>query len=92
MTVPMVDVEYWLEQALAAGLIGPRQRGVALKSARQIFFADRTPDRLTTSLSLVIGTDTLEALLASAGGAIPSLKSADAVQAVRLSASLGQAE
>ncbi len=60
MTVPMVDVEYWMEKASAAGLIRSRERALLLKAARKIFFADRTPDRLTASLRRAIGGDMLE--------------------------------
>src|ERR1700755_1895690 len=46
MTVPVVDVEYWMERTFAAGLIGRRERTRVLKAARNIFFAERTVDRL----------------------------------------------
>lgn len=88
MTVPMVDVEYWMEQASAAGLIVDKERARLLRVARNIFFADRTTDRLMSSLRRAIGGDTLDSLLAFSGGAIPSVKSLDALEAVRLSVSL----
>jgi TfuA protein len=88
MTVPMVDVEYWVEQASAAGLLVDKERARLLKAARSIFFADRTMDRLMSSLRRSSGVDTLDKLLAFSGGAIPSVKSLDAVEAVRLSTCL----
>lgn len=91
MTVPMVDVEWWFEQAFAARIISSRQRGIALRAARRLFFAERTPDRLMASLAHAIGSNALEALLASVGGTIPSVKSTDAALAIRLSASLAPA-
>jgi hypothetical protein len=90
MTVPMVDIEYWMERTSAAGLIGNRERALLLKAARNIFFADRTLDRLMGSLRRAIGGDTLEALLAFSGGTIPSVKTADAAEAIRLSVSLAE--
>jgi len=87
MTVPMVDLEYWMEMASAAGLIAGRERVSLLKAARRIFFADRTTDRLLEALRRAVGNDTLEALLAFFGGAIPSVKSIDAVAALRLATS-----
>jgi hypothetical protein len=90
MTVPMVDLEYWMEQASAAGLIRNKERTLLLKLARNIFFADRTPDRLMSELGRAIGGDTLDSLLAFSGGTIPSVKSIDATEAVRLSASLAE--
>jgi hypothetical protein len=88
ITVPMVDLEYWMEQASAAGLIGNKERAVLLKAARNIFFADRTLDRLMGALRRAIGGDTLDSLLAFSGGTIPNVKAVDAAEAVRLSTSL----
>src|SRR5260370_38988641 len=45
MTVPMVDIEYWMERTSAAGVIGIRGRALLRKAARKIFFADRTLGR-----------------------------------------------
>jgi hypothetical protein len=86
MTVPMVDVEYWMEGALAAGLIDRRGRTVVLKAARRLFFADRTTDRLMGSLRRAIGDRHLQSLLAFSGGNIPSIKSIDAEAAIRRAA------
>jgi TfuA protein len=90
MTVPMVDVEYWMEQASAAGVIGNRERARLLKVVRDIFFADRSPDRLMDAARRAIGGDTLDALLASSGGTIPNVKAVDAGQAIRLCVSLAE--
>jgi TfuA protein len=90
MTVPMVDVEYWMEQALAAGLIVDKERARLLKVARSIFFADRTIDRLMGSLRRSSGGDTLDKLLAFCGGTIPSVKSLDALEAVQLGICLAE--
>ena len=87
MTVPMVDLEYWMEQTSAAGLIRNRERAVLLKVARNIFFAERTLDRLMGTLRRAVG-DTLDSLLAFSGGTIPNVKSIDAAEAVRLSPAL----
>jgi len=88
MTVPMVDLEYWMQQAAAAGLIRSKEKALLLKLARGIFFADRTPDNLMGALRRAIAGDTLDALLAFSGGTIPSVKSADAAEAVRLGVSM----
>ena len=79
MTVPMVDLEYWMEQAQAAGLIEARERVLVLRTARDIFFADRTADRLISMLGRAIGRGRLDLLLAACGGVIPNVKSIDAV-------------
>ena len=88
MTVPIVDLEYWMELTSAAGLTSTRERALLLKTARNIFFAERTPDRLMDALRRAVGGDTLDALLAFSGGTIPNVKSIDAAEAVRLSTSL----
>ena len=90
MTVPMVDLEFWMEQTSAAGLIANKQSALLLKTARKIFFADRTLDRLMDSLRRAVGDHTLESLLAFSGGTIPNVKAMDAMQALRLSASLAE--
>ncbi len=88
MTVPMVDVEYWMECASAARLIGRRERLLLLKAARSIFFAERTLERLMEELRRAIDARLLLSLLGFVGGRIPSVKSLDAAEAIRLSASL----
>ncbi len=88
MTVPMVDLEFWMEGAAQAGLVARAERSRLLNAARRIFFADRTPDRLMSALRHAVGAGMVETLLAFSDGAIPSVKSRDAVEAVRFGASL----
>ncbi len=88
MTVPMVDVEYWMERTFVAGLIGRNERRLVLNTARKFFFAERTMDRLMDSLQRTIGDQLLQSLLAFSGGGIPSIKSIDAEAAVRFAASM----
>jgi hypothetical protein len=92
MTVPVVDVEYWMERTSAAGLIGRPERARVLKAARRIFFAERTMDRLMDALRGAIGDQLLQSLLAFCGGEIPSIKSLDAEEAVRHAVSLAVPE
>lgn len=89
MTVPVVDVEYWMERALAADLIGQKERTLVLKAARSIFFAERTEARLMESLRRAIGDQHLQSILEFSGGNIPSIKSRDAEEALRRAACLG---
>ncbi|MES5486032.1 TfuA-like protein [Bradyrhizobium sp. INPA03-11B] len=88
MTVPMVDLEFWMEGAARAGLASRKDGVRLLKAARSIFYADRTPDRLIDVLHHVAGAEMLAALLGFSGGAVPSVKSLDAVEAVCFGASL----
>lgn len=87
LTVPMVDVEYWVERGAEAGLIRGKEKTLLLKAARSIFFADRTADMLMEPLCRAIGSQTIESLLAFSGGTIPDVKRLDAIEAIRLSVS-----
>jgi hypothetical protein len=84
MTVPMVDVEYWVERALTAAMITREHRTRVLNAARKIFFADRTAKGLLDAMRRAVGEQVVGSLLAFSGGKIPSIKSLDAVEAVRL--------
>lgn len=88
ITVPIVDVVYWMEQAFGAGLIQAGDRALLIKAARSIFFAERSAERLMEALRRAIGGEALDALLAFSGGTIPSVKTVDAAKAIRLSVSL----
>ena len=90
ITVPIVDVVYWMEQAFGAGLIQAGERALLDKAARSIFFAERSAERLMEALRRAIGGDALDTLLAFSGGMIPSVKTLDAAEAVRLSVSLAR--
>lgn len=83
MTVPMVDVEYWMERTLAAGMVTRQQRTRILTAARKIFFADRTAKSLTDAMCRAVGEQVVGSLLAFSGDKIPSIKSLDAAEAVR---------
>lgn len=92
MTVPMVDVEYWMERTFAAGLIDGKGRRLVLSAARTIFFAERTAERLVDSMRKAVGDRIVRSLLAFSDGEIPSIKSLDAEEAVRLGGSLAVRE
>ena len=68
MTVPMVDLEYWMERTSAAGLIGGKEKSLLLKTARDIFFAERTVETLMDWLRQAIGADRLEVSSGIFGG------------------------
>lgn len=88
MSIPIVDVAYWMERTLAAGLIGRKERTVVLAAARKIFFAERTVERLMDSMRRAVGDNVVRSLLTFSGGRIPSIKSLDAQEAFRLGVSL----
>ncbi|CAN5427541.1 hypothetical protein BH10PSE6_BH10PSE6_03820 [soil metagenome] len=92
MTVPMVDVEYWMERTYAAGLIDRQERRRVLSAARNIFFAERTAENLMDSMRRAVGDQVVRSVLAFSDGEIPSIKSLDAEEAVRLGVSLAVRE
>jgi hypothetical protein len=83
LTVPLVNVRYWLDRVLAEGVIDDSTRRRVFRRARAIYFGDRTPARLLQELRQLLGAAALQSLLASAGGAIPDVKAEDARLALR---------
>jgi TfuA protein len=85
LTVPMVDIEYWLECLQTQGCISKVEISVILRTARRIFFAERTEVRLMHALEQMLGRQRLQDLLAATAGEIPDIKQLDAEQAVGFS-------
>lgn len=81
-TVPMVNVEYWLERLCAGGDVSRQERARAARRARKIFYADRTEKKLLAVLEETLGRTRLTTLLQKTAGRIPDIKSIDAEQAV----------
>jgi len=87
-SVPMVNIEYWTETLEAKGHLSRKERAVAVRAARRVFFADRTKARLMSALEQALGRDRLDSLLDLTGGEIPDIKAADAELAIRFAANL----
>ncbi len=81
-TVPMVNVEYWLEHLCADGAISRRERAAIARRARTIFYAERTETKLLAGLEQMLGHSRLTTLLQKTAGRITDIKSLDAEQAV----------
>jgi hypothetical protein len=88
LTVPMIDVRYWAEITSAAGLISGSDKVRLIKIAHDIFFADRTTERLMFALRKAFGGSAMESLLEFCDGSIPSIKTNDAKAAIRFAASV----
>jgi hypothetical protein len=86
MTIPMVDIAYWVECLGTAGLLNGRERGRLLRVARNIHFAERTIETLMTALCRAFDASRVDALIRSSDGSIPSIKTADAEAAIRFAA------
>lgn len=78
LTVPLVNVRRWLDDLTARRDIDAWTAGRLLVRARQVFYADRTEERLWGVWSQVIARSELERLLAITGGQITDVKGADA--------------
>jgi hypothetical protein len=78
VTVPLVNVRYWLEQLEAAGHVERRIAGRLFAAARRVFFADRTERRLRLELEKAVGQAESERLYGIFPGGITDIKAADA--------------
>jgi TfuA protein len=87
LTVPLVNVRYWLELLLAAGAIDAVTARRLLKGARQLFYADRSEERLLAKWNTILDTSQIHELLLSSQGRISDVKAADAERALALSGS-----
>ncbi|MGN6167126.1 MAG: TfuA-like protein [Solirubrobacteraceae bacterium] len=82
LTVPLVSVRRWLDELTAGGDVDEWTAGWLLERARQLFYADRTPEKLWSVWSHVIATSELERLLAVTGGHVFDVKAADVLIAL----------
>jgi len=77
VTIPLVNVRYWLEQLEAKGQLQRRISSRMLSAARRIFYADRTGQRLQSELEKVVGEEEFRRLYTLTEG-ITDIKAADA--------------
>jgi hypothetical protein len=82
LTVPLVNVRRWLEELTVRGALDGWTAARLLDQARQLFYADRTPERLWAAWAQVIARSELERLLAVTGGHVSDVKAADALIAL----------
>jgi len=81
-TVPLVNIEYWLELLVGRNRISARERARISRASRAIFFAERTEGRVMSLLRDTLGSKRLSRLLEETGGTIPDIKYIDAKLAV----------
>ncbi len=82
LTVPLVNVRRWLDELAAQGHIDAWTADRLLDRARQLFYADRTRERLADVWRETVSRSTLEELLARTGDQITDVKAADALTAL----------
>lgn len=85
-TIPMVNVEYWVELLNEQGQLSTNEAKRLCRVARKIFFADRTEKILLTKFKEVIEPDRLLRLLRGCGNSIPDIKRRDSEAALQLAA------
>jgi hypothetical protein len=90
MTVPVIDVEYWVSLLLADGHITRKDKARFVRVARSIFFSDRTEERLIEAFRHAFGAQRVDWLLKATGGGMPNIKALDAQAAIHLANSLAQ--
>lgn len=78
LTVPLVNVRYWVESLQALGLLDAPTARRMLRRVEQKFFAERTPGSIQGMLEEVAGAARFQSLLSATGGAITDIKAADA--------------
>jgi TfuA protein len=89
VTVPMVNVIYWMELAVSGALISARESRAVVSAARKIFFADRSEKKFLNMLDRILGANRVRTLIDYAGGCIPDIKEIDGLKAIALSYSTG---
>lgn len=82
LTVPLINVRYWLEGLRADGRVDGTTARRILARTRRLFYADRTPHRLRAEWAEAIGQPEVERLLAATKGCITDIKAADAILAL----------
>jgi hypothetical protein len=78
LTVPLVNVRYWLESLQARDLLDAPTARRMLRRVERTFFAERTPGRVQGLLEEVAGAARVQVLLRATGGVITDIKAADA--------------
>jgi hypothetical protein len=84
LTVPLVNVRYWLQGLTATGTVDEATAELLLEEARGIFYADRSEERLLEHWRALLGDTELARLLSAAGGRIDDVKAADAERVLTL--------
>lgn len=77
ITIPLVNIRYWLEQLIADGELESRAGNKLLRAARKIFFKERTFPELQAAFAPVLGNARVKKLMRSISD-IPDIKAADA--------------
>jgi TfuA protein len=78
LTIPLINVRYWLERLRAAGEVDAITARRILARTRRVFYAERTRQRLCREWEKTVGQPEVERLLAATDGSIADIKASDA--------------
>ena len=84
LTVPLVNIRHWLLSLSANRTVDEQTAARLLATARQIFYADRSEERLFAEWHQELEEAVLARLLAATGGRIDDVKAADAERVLTL--------
>jgi len=82
-TIPVVNVEYWMETLRRQGTVTRLDAAAVVRVARKVFFTDRTEQKLVQALRTSFGDERVDYLLTKTAGDIPDVKAMDAEVAIR---------
>jgi hypothetical protein len=77
LTVPLVNVRYWLERLAAEGTLDRPLARRLIAKARKVFYAERTVARLRDAWTQVVDPATVEGLLVALRETAADVKAAD---------------
>jgi TfuA protein len=78
LTIPLINVRYWLECLTADGEADAITARRILARTRRVFYAERTQQRLRKEWEKTVGQPEVERLLAATNGSIADIKASDA--------------
>jgi hypothetical protein len=84
ITIPTIDIEYWTSLLAKKNVISPAEKKIICRTARKIFYSDRTERVLMRELERTIGVNRLQYLLGHTSGVVPNIKHLDAKTALKL--------
>ena len=82
LTIPIIDIEYWTTLLTEKNVIPASEKKIICRTARRIFYSDRTERILMRELERTIGLSRLQYLLAHTSGVVPNIKHLDARRAL----------
>lgn len=83
LTVPLVNVRYWLGELTAGSHLDKMTSRRLLAAARRVFYADRTEELLHAEWRKILSAAELLRLLDVTGGQISDVKAADAMRVLQ---------